>query len=239
MHFYDEKSRQSTSEKTLTRLDAAIKIFLESFAQKNPTTFDNMMCLRTAQIRLSLLSFFLIDASSSRLGQQLICNPLLNQIDFGFDCTCDTSYSLTSILTGEVNCTYADSVCLEDTPVCGVPSLRANFTLFGGFNHAQACFDLEQDLLFDNICISGKSDSSNPLRLSECNVHYGDEPCKSCTVCDSGREVTFDCSNINVNSIAPKLVFVPGIKIDTCIGAGLILDLYGKADSIVPFIPQQ
>lgn len=219
------------------------KTFIESTTQNQNadsevSLFDTNMFSPTVQIRLSLLSLFFLEAVAGPLGQQLICDPLLNQIDFGFDCTCDTSFSWTSILTGEVNCTYAESVCLDGTPLCGVPSLRANFTLLGGSNFAQACFNLEQDILFENICISGKSDSSNPLSLSECNVHYGDEPCKSCTVCDSGREVSFDCTNVNVNSIAPNLVFIPGIKIDSCIGAGLVLNLVGEADSIAPFLPQ-
>jgi hypothetical protein len=215
-------------------LDAAYK----NLPQIYHTNFDMKFSLPTVHIRFSVQYLLFLSVNAGLLGQKLICDPLLNQIDFGFDCTCDTSYSLTSILTGEVNCTYADSVCLENTPLCGVPSLSANFTLFGGSNYAQACFNLDQDILFDNICISGKSDSSNPLTLSECNVHYGDEPCKSCTVCESGREVSFDCTNINVNSIAPKLLFIPGIKIDSCIGAGVILNLNGEADSIGPFIPQ-
>lgn len=191
-----------------------------------------------AQIRFIVLYFLFSGVHAGLLGRKLICDPLLNQIDFGFECTCDASFRLRSILTGEVNCTYADSVCLESTPICGVPSISASFTLLGGSNDAQACFNLDRDILFDSICVSGKSDSSNPLILSECKVRYDDEPCKSCTVCESGREVSFDCSNINVNSIAPNLKFIPGIKVDSCIGAGVILNLDGEADSIGPFIPQ-
>jgi hypothetical protein len=180
---------------------------------------------------------FLIVVNAGPLGQ-LICEPLINQIDSGFDCTCDSTFSLTSILSSEVNCTYFESICLENTPLCGVPSLQAEFTLLGGSNSAEACFDLEDDTIFKNICIAGTSNSTSPLRLSECNVFYGDEPCESCTVCESGREVTFDCSNININPIAPNLVFVPGIAVDTCIGAGLLLNLQGDTNSVAPFIPQ-
>lgn len=69
---------------------------------------------------------------------------------------------------------------------------------------------------------------NNPLKLDTCtfNVTYGDEICNSCTICTSGRDITFDCSNINLNplNIGPK---IPGIEINQCIGLTL-LDLFNN-----------
>jgi hypothetical protein len=184
------------------------------------------------------LLFSLSGSDAGTLGKRFVCDPLLKQIEQGFDCDCDTKVSRVSIVKLALNCTYPDKICLEDSSLCGTPTLNAAFSLRSGSNTGKACFELDNDKLFKDICISGKSDTKSPLKLSECTVSYGTERCQSCTVCESGREVTFDCSNVNVNPVFSKVVFVPGLKIDRCIGAGLLLSPNGAANSVGPFVPQ-
>lgn len=196
------------------------------------------MPFQAAGIVCIVLLFALPKADAGTLGKRLVCDPLLRQIEQEFDCLCDAGIGSSTIANLKVNCTYSESLCLENELLCGTPTLSAQFNLRGESNKAEACFELENDKLFKNICINGKSDNRTPLKLNECSVHYGDELCNSCTVCESGKEVTFDCSNININPLMSNLLFVPGLKVDRCFGPGLLLSPSGDSYSVGPFIPQ-
>jgi hypothetical protein len=71
---------------------------------------------------------------------------------------------------------------------------------------------------FDTFCVTGVPGPG--FKLKSCSVKIGTTQCESCTVCSSGVDIKFNCTNVDVGGAVPG--FVPGPDVQTCVGLSLI-----------------
>jgi hypothetical protein len=153
-------------------------------------------------------------------------------IDDTIDCTCDVSLrGIFQGFDGSMTCTLAEERCLIPPSLyCATGELGID--IGGGLfsntdieSNIDACFQVDSGLpggllSIEDICFSFVPDG---LSLESCTASIGSTQCTNCTICESGVDFKFDCTNV---------VLIPGIlgsppllrapKIDTCLGLSLI-----------------
>ena len=183
---------------------------------------------------------------SSVVGQSSLFSQLLNAVlqpfvqgvcettqtelglDGTVDCTCDaTSRGLFQGIDGTVSCTLPEPRCLLP-PSLYCADGEIDISVAGGLftqtaieADINACFQVDSGLpggvaSIDDICFNFVPSG---LQLDSCTATIGSVDCQSCTICESGVDFTFDCSNID---ILPGAFRLPGPKITTCLGLSLI-----------------
>ena len=112
---------------------------------------------------------------------------------------------------------------------CGLATVDTEFTQ-DGFETLELCFEVESylppdapvndDLLY--ICIDAVPAQRGFLEFERCNIKINDRSCNSCTMCEGNRDLTFDCTNIDINPIRGG-DFIPGPNSTACFGFGFLL----------------
>jgi hypothetical protein len=162
---------------------------------------------------------------------QNICDAGLTAlgIDGTLDCSCVLEFKgLFQGFDGMAGCTLDEPRCLVPPSLyCATGSI--DIGVEGGFftgteltSDISACFEVQSGLpggilSLDNICFTFIPDG---LRLASCTVAIGEVECESCSICDSGIDFKFDCSNIDL--LPSPLLKVPGPKFESCLGLSLI-----------------
>ena len=144
-------------------------------------------------------------------------------------CTC-VGQLASGKITAQLDCKLKNDICLNGTKFCGQTEVSADFGagIRGGTGlsaSAKACFNVTSGFppqvisLPGAICITAVPGPG--LKLKSCSVDIGTTPCESCTVCSSGVDIKFNCTNVDVGgSFVP--FFVPGPNVQTCVGLSLI-----------------
>ena len=161
---------------------------------------------------------------------QGVCDTTQSELglDDSLDCTCNAvSLGLFQGVDGTISCTLPEPRCLLPPSLyCAEGAI--DIAIGGGlFSQTaieadiNACFQVDSGLpggiaSIDDICFNFVPDG---LRLESCTASIGAVECQDCTICDSGVDFTFDCSNVD---ILPGTFSLPGPKITTCIGLSLI-----------------
>ena len=149
-------------------------------------------------------------------------------LDGTLDCTCNTTFlGLFKGIDGSIRCTLPEPRCLLP-PSLYCADGNIDISVSGGLFTQTAieaditgCFQVDSGLpggiaSIDDICFSFVPSG---LQLESCTASIGGTECESCTICESGIDFTFDCSNID---ILPGALRLPGPKITTCLGLSLI-----------------
>ena len=161
---------------------------------------------------------------------QEVCDLTLAELglDTAIDCTCNATYrGLFLGADGSIGCTLSEPRCLIP-PDTYCATGEVNVTAGGGLftdtaieSDISACFEVDSGLpggiaSIEDLCFVFVPSG---LSLASCNASIGGVECDSCTICDSGVDFTFDCSNID---LLPGVFTFPGPKISNCIGLSLI-----------------
>jgi hypothetical protein len=77
-----------------------------------------------------------------------------------------------------------------------------------------------------DTCISVDLCEDESNTFCDCTVTFDDQICDSCSVCQEGRGLAFDCSNANAEAVTKE-----------CQPVSFDLDLAGNGDTIVGFLP--
>jgi hypothetical protein len=103
--------------------------------------------------------------------------------------------------------------------------LAAGVFIPTGLNsNVTACFDVKSGFpegivkLDNEICFEF---ATKGLGFDVCTVTIGTNTCQECTVCDSGTDFKFNCTNIDLETENAD-VNIPGPVIETCIGLSAI-----------------
>lgn len=161
---------------------------------------------------------------------QGVCDTTQTELglDGTLDCTCDAKFlGLFLGVDGTVSCTLPEPRCFVPPSLyCADGSVEISvaggiFTQTAIEADITGCFQVDSGLpggvaSIDDICFNFVP---NGLQLESCTATIGGTECQSCTICDSGIDFTFDCSNIDV---LPGAFRLPGPKITTCLGLSLI-----------------
>lgn len=149
------------------------------------------------------------------------------------DCECDLSYQgIFRGFTGGVDCVTTKDQCLQP-PGEFCASGNITFDLAAGLfietglkSNITACFDVDEETSpipvpggIGAICAKF---STAGLALDKCSITIGTESCGNCTVCQSGTDFKFDCSNIDLEKNS-AIVTIPGPKTETCIGLSAVV----------------
>jgi hypothetical protein len=156
-----------------------------------------------------------------------------------FNCNCEGSFSPSKGFVTEIFCALNKAICLNEQLqlYCGTTSFTAEYGLRTGFTKAEACIGIESGLPIDlgsipQLCIEAIPKRNTMLQFESCSITVDDEKCASCKICANGREVTFDCSNVDLNPLdVGNLPVVPGPTVTECVGIGLVLDISRKVIS--------
>ena len=144
------------------------------------------------------------------------------------DCTCNaTSRGFFRGVDGTVSCTLPEPRCLLPPSLfCadGVIEVSVGGGLFSQTaltSDITGCFQvnggLPEDLAsIEEICFNFVPSG---FMLESCSATIGGVDCLSCTICESGRDFIFDCSNID---ILPGPFRLQGPRSTTCIDLSLV-----------------
>jgi hypothetical protein len=189
-----------------------------------------------------LLAPFLNLAASSTCStiQDIFFNNSLSALE----CECEASFTLVDGIEVGVLCGNAKEVCLLQNSFCGTSTFSVDYGIRTGLGSGEAClkFDtltpglppaLVNLINIPELCIKGTADRG--LRFGSCSVTVGGTECQECTVCSSGLDVTFDCSNVNLNPIGSGALKIPGPKVTQCLGIGLVPGLGARESSVRAF----
>ena len=143
--------------------------------------------------------------------------------------SCDCAGTVESSLS--ISCKYATSVCHDDAHgvrTCGKPQIAVSM-VNGRIFSATSCVSeyfrgllpLEDTCVFVDAC---RDDSETTF--CDCTASYGGTICGECRVCDGGRALTVDCSNVNPEAVTR-----------TCAAVDLDLDLSRGAGAVAGFAP--
>lgn len=133
--------------------------------------------------------------------------------DFEFECGCSINFRKRYI---DFDCELIDPFCVgkDDMELCIAGHAQANLTFAEEVAlEVDLCADIEAsvslpelpievpDITLPETCVALKTCEGQGLRglmsFCECSVMMGDEECTSCTVCEDGKSVSLDCTEIN------------------------------------------
>jgi hypothetical protein len=151
------------------------------------------------------------------------------------DCECDFVFNGDRGFGVDIKCAYTQEFCLVDREsFCGTPYFEGTYGLKGP-SYSTACFNFTgtSENYVSDLCITGKHSVKNPTKFAECEVTYGEEVCDICEICGNGRQVRFDCSNIEFDD-GLESTTIDGPVVG-CVGIGLVPSLRGEKGAIEPF----
>jgi hypothetical protein len=175
------------------------------------------------------------------IGSEQVCTQVLERISRGNEtnatkCTCDGQFTVATGLEVSIACKLNSTVCLGQDVLCGQPSFNGVVSPTG-IKDTVACIHFKKDPLvavdMPDLCVSGQGagiGKGTTARFESCTATLGTAAC-NCTICDSGRDFTFDCSTaFEIPTPTNFIPSLPGPKIDKCIGLGLIPHILDNED---------
>jgi hypothetical protein len=172
------------------------------------------------------------------LGSAQVCSQVLDLMSPLDETTCDCEgdFSIVDGLSVDVACQSTKTVCIADN-YCGAHFIYATITP-KGVEDSKACLKLNlTDSEVPDLCVTAKGagfGKNTTLKMESCGVTFGETAC-TCTVCESGRDFTFDCSAIEIDTPSVLLPSFTGPKTEKCIGLGLLPDIGGDGGDFRPF----
>jgi hypothetical protein len=153
------------------------------------------------------------------------------------NCDCSGSFTISKGIAIDMFCTLSEAVCLNPISqlFCGSTNIEANYRRKSQQLKTTACIELETGLPIElngkqpqipELCLSAQStilSQSNLYNIQSCSIKIDSSKCQSCTICESGKDVKFNCENVNLNNVINDVV-IPGPVVDTCIGIGFIFN---------------
>ena len=153
------------------------------------------------------------------------------------NCDCSASFSIANGMMVNTFCALSDAICLDpnDKIFCGTTSVDAEYRGKNRKLKITACLEIDTGLAIELdgeqpqipvLCITAQSTllvQRDVFRIDSCAIRIGSEKCQSCTICDSGKDVKFDCSNIRLATLIGNNG-IPGPVLDTCVGVGFIFN---------------
>ena len=150
------------------------------------------------------------------------------------NCDCSASFSITNGMVVNAFCALTEAICLDPTDriFCGTTNLEADYRRRTNKLKTTACLEIDTGLRIEidgerpkipEICLSAQSTvlaQRNIFRIDTCTIRIASQKCQSCTICDTGKDVKFDCSNIQLDTLVGN--GIPGPVLDTCVGIGFI-----------------
>jgi hypothetical protein len=188
---------------------------------------------RVNEVCQLIQSSFLVPTTSSTTGN--VTEPV----------TCKCMGTLHGTLS--INCDYATSVCTEPTETtttrssttttdststtatCGIPQLGV--TMVRGYvfsattcisQYRRGLIEIPDTCVFVNTCEDMTSNT-----FCDCTASHNGSICSTCTICDGGKSMSVDCTNINPTAIST-----------TCQPIDIDLDINNGAGHILGFMPQ-
>ena len=164
----------------------------------------------------------------------IACTIVDNALGFEFeDCSCNfNGFALKGTLTGESECAFREPVCvLPNNTLCATnagifSSFPAGFfqvpntttTLYTRFDFTDAVGIFPGK---NSFSVKVSFYERNGFELGkECSIEVPQfvETCTSCTVCDSGKDFRYDCSNIIFPEVNYSTATFPKYSNNTCRG---------------------
>jgi hypothetical protein len=175
---------------------------------------------------------FLFDALLSPLVGPA-CDLAQEQLGLQNTATCDCSLDYQGIFRGflgEVNCKTTQQRCLVQPDLfCADGTIKfelaAGLFVDTGLNsNVTACFNVKSGFpdgivsLADELCFEF---ATKGLALDACTVTIGTSTCQECTICESGVDFKFNCTNVDLET-ANNDITIAGPAISTCLGLSAI-----------------
>jgi hypothetical protein len=137
---------------------------------------------------------------------------------------CDCAGTVASALS--ISCKYTTAVCNDGAAndrICGKPQIAVSM-VDGRVFSATSCVSeyyrgvlpLQDTCVFVDAC-----HDSDENTFCDCTASYGGQICGQCEVCESGRAITVNCSNVNPEAITRECAAVD-LDLDLTHGAGLV-----------------
>ena len=184
------------------------------------------------------------------------CDAIFSNFDDGFrlGCRCRGIYDdYFGGLGGRITCQIDDPFCLINRPFkvyCGKVDITASFNTRSGISNVKACIDITSNFPkdfpipideiseFPKACVSVVPASDDFLTFESCEIKFDKQVCSSCVVCDSKRDFTFDCRNVNVNPAQDvEPTFIEGPFVTECIGFSFLFGTDPPSLAPVPTLP--
>ena len=155
-------------------------------------------------------------------------------IDY-INCDCSASFTRTNGMVVNAFCALNEAICLDPTEriFCGTTNIEADFQRKTNKLKTTACLETDTGLSIEidgqspqipEICLSAQSTvlaQRSVFRIDTCTIRIASRKCQSCTICDSGKDLKFDCSNIQLDTLIGNTA-IPGPVLNTCVGIGFI-----------------
>uniref|UniRef100_A0A8J9X1H0 Uncharacterized protein n=1 Tax=Phaeodactylum tricornutum TaxID=2850 RepID=A0A8J9X1H0_PHATR len=98
----------------------------------------------------------------------------------------------------EVNCKTLEEKCSESN-VCGQVATSVDVDR-GRIKSVRTCADIRIPYTYEQTCSTvSVEETADGRRIDGCGVFYNDQACNNCQICNDGKGIIFDCSNIDAN----------------------------------------
>jgi hypothetical protein len=167
----------------------------------------------------------LIRFSKERLTSCLALK--INDVQQDLTCSCDVKFRLFSFgININLECDNNVDICLDDANMyCGKMKLVTQVYRKVVTSKSAIVFDakpiagvglggvnIDPGPLVVNITHASPIKLSDPISFQSCNASIDQKPCRSCEICESKKEVKFNCQNVNFDT----LYYAPAFN--KCIG---------------------
>jgi hypothetical protein len=192
---------------------------------------------------------FLLDDGAALDDLEQVCDMIVSQVadtaeylGFGavkkLDCSCEVDLEVL-----HMSCSFPETTCalFQGSAFCGTTEFTATYRLATLSDPAKlfsrACLWFD-DTDLDPLCIEADHRDHSAPKLTDCRVYArrGDgtqDNCASCQVCGD-KSIQFDCTTTDLDPSLSQQFFLP--HLDTCVGAGLILDVDAAPGSYTHFL---
>lgn len=128
-----------------------------------------------------------------------------------------------------ITCDYQDSICGATGENCGRPLIGVSIVEGKMFSSTSCIRDYQRGSrrLMGETCISVTACEKAEDGICECLASYESQVCSSCSICEGGAGISFDCTNVNAEALSE-----PCRKVD------MDLDLGGGAGILGTFLPE-